>query len=707
MESYERYRSLVKEAWEQYRQGDTVKMAHSLEQSLQYTPYLRAETISDWIDKLQDFNLKQNNNISHVCHLVDSDHFISLLDKILNNETVFTPSVKKTSHPQTNDFLEKEILRYANDFGLNPQNKKFPQYLLKTLSGLGDLEKASLVGNYFSVYSIPVLKHPTQFLTSLIEKVRLSLNEKNKENLIDLDSELFFIKQITLQNNWIKQKICELLQSDEHQNIPILQQIFRLTSDCFFAKKLAYFYRKQGALTSTLELLKHIEKNTGVKDKISANIEGDIDLLKNGFPLSHLNFNFQCDNYRLQNQDPRILYVIHNSLPYKSVGYATRSHAMAQSLMKQGVQISAITRLGFPKDEIDIDQITLYDEIDQVTYHRLPTSTFFYNKIPLPEYLSKYTEDLLNFSIKYQPAIIHSASNFINGIASNHVAKILGIPSIYEIRGLWEITRSSKEPYFHNSDSFNMMKKMEVEAATNATIVVTLTEALKKEMIKRGIASEKIYVISNGADSERFIPLERDHDLEARLQYQNKVVIGYIGSVLQYEGIDYILKASAILKAKGLNNFAVLIVGDGDYLENIKLLCIDLDLEDIVTFTGRVSHQEVERYYSLVDITAYPRKGELVCEMVSPLKPFEAMSMEKCVVSSDVDALKEIVNDGITGLLHKKDDIEDLARIFELLINNKFIRIQLGKTARQWIKDEKDWQILGKKFIEIYRNLIN
>lgn len=226
-------------------------------------------------------------------------------------------------------------------------------------------------------------------------------------------------------------------------------------------------------------------------------------------------------------------------------------------------------------------------------------------------------------------------------------------------------------------------------------------------MIKRGIASEKIYVISNGADSERFIPLERDHDLEARLQYQNKVVIGYIGSVLQYEGIDYILKASAILKAKGLNNFAVLIVGDGDYLENIKLLCIDLDLEDIVTFTGRVSHQEVERYYSLVDITAYPRKGELVCEMVSPLKPFEAMSMEKCVVSSDVDALKEIVNDGITGLLHKKDDIEDLARIFELLINNKFIRIQLGKTARQWIKDEKDWQILGKKFIEIYRNLIN
>ena len=248
---------------------------------------------------------------------------------------------------------------------------------------------------------------------------------------------------------------------------------------------------------------------------------------------------------------------------------------------------------------------------------------------------------------------------------------------------------------------------MEVEAATNATIVVTLTEALKKEMIKRGIASEKIYVISNGADSERFMPLERDRDLEALFQYQNKVVIGYIGSVLEYEGIDYILQASAILKAKGLNNFAVLIVGDGDYLETIKLLCNQLNLQDIVNFTGRVSHQEVERYYSLVDITAYPRKSELVCEMVSPLKPFEAMSMEKCVVCSDVNALKEIVNDGVTGLLHKKDDVEDLARILEVLIENDSLRFKIGKAARNWIKSEKDWQILGKKFIEIYQELIN
>lgn len=706
MKNYEHYQSLVKEAWQHYCEDDHSGMARSLEQSLEYTPYLKAETISDWIDKFQGFNLKQNNNISYACHLVDSEQFISLLDKVLNNETVLNPSIKKISNPQTNIFLEEEILRYATDYGLNPRNKKFPQYLLKTLSSLGDLEKASLVGNYFSIYSIPVLKDPTHFLSNLLEKVRLSLNDNNKENLIHLDGELFFLKQIILHNNWIKQKLCELL-SDEYENIVILQQIFRLTSDCFFAKKLAYLYRKKGSLILTLEFLKHLEKNTGIKDKISENIEGDIQLLKNGFPLSSLGFNFQYQKYQLSNQAPRILYVIHNSLPYKSVGYATRSHAIAQSLIKQGVQISAITRLGFPKDEIDIDQIPLYNEINQVTYHRLPTPTFFYNKIPLPEYLSKYTEELLNFSIKYKPAIIHSASNFINGIAANHTAKLLGIPSIYEIRGLWEITRSSKEPDFHNSDLFNMMKRMEVEAAMTATVVVTLTEALKTEMVERGIPRDKITVISNGADPQRFKPLERDPDLEAILGFQNKVVIGYIGSILQYEGIEYILQASALLMAKGLNNFAVLIVGDGDYLETIKLLCNQLNLQDIVNFTGRVSHQEIERYYSLVDIIAYPRKGQLVCEMVSPLKPFEAMSMEKCVVASDVDALKEIIDNGKTGLLHKKDDVEDLARIFKILIENDPLRLQLGKTARNWIKCEKDWEILGKKFIEIYHSLSN
>ena len=121
---------------------------------------------------------------------------------------------------------------------------------------------------------------------------------------------------------------------------------------------------------------------------------------------------------------------------------------------------------------------------------------------------------------------------------------------------------------------------------------------------------------------------------------------------------------------------------------------------------GRAPHHEVEKYYSLIDITPYPRKGQPVCELLSPMKPFEAMSMSKCVVSSNVAALTEIINDGVTGLLHQKDNSEDLANILEKLIRNQAWRQRLGEEARNWVKEQRDWKFLAKKLISVYRKVV-
>lgn len=768
MANYERYQSLVKEAWQHYCQGDDTQMARSLQHSLEYTPYLRAKTISDWVNKftqlshtdqkkfdalnlidlpkwnqLAELAMKQDNLpdfqitysptnpaalvnqlITEIPTKINYSNLHKFLSSIIQKHGIRTCElvaehidiknlIDKSTLNRCLYFLTKEThLHLAVNYGyrffeLNPNDQKFAHGLLSKLYRIGDLEKAVTVAKHLNLYTIPVLKNDDKSFNQIIERFYLCFFHQSVDLYrSSIDCEV--IKEFIIQNLWIKKQLFDQIKQykNNHQIINEIEKIFELTQDVFFAQKLAYLYRSIGCLKASLKMFNFVENQTKIKDNVAELVKGEIQILEEGF--KGININSCLENYSLDNDKKlNVLYVIHNSLPYKSVGYAIRSHYITQSLVKQQVKVTAVTRLGFPNDEIDIEQFPLCDQVDKVIYHRLKSSEFLYNKIPLPEYLYKYTESLLDFAYKHKPTILHSASNFINGIAANHVAKILGIPSIYEIRGLWEITRTSKEPDFENSDSFNMIKRMEVEAAMTATVVITLTEALKTEMVERGISRDKITVISNGADSQRFKPLERDRDLEAFFEYQNKVVIGYIGSVLQYEGIEYILQASAILKAKGFKNFAVLIVGDGDYLETVKLLCNQLNLQDIVNFTGRVSHQEVERYYSLVDITAYPRKGELVCEMVSPLKPFEAMSMEKCVVSSDVAALKEIVNDGVTGLLHKKDDVEDLARIFEILIENDSLRLQLGKAARNWIKSEKDWEIIGKKFLEIYQSLSN
>ncbi|MEK8227737.1 glycosyltransferase [Oerskovia sp. M15] len=126
----------------------------------------------------------------------------------------------------------------------------------------------------------------------------------------------------------------------------------------------------------------------------------------------------------------------------------------------------------------------------------------------------------------------------------------------------------------------------------------------------------------------------------------------------------------------------------------------------VVTFTGRVPHADVERYYSLVDIAPFPRLPLPVCELVSPLKPFEAMAMGKAVVASDVRALAEIIDDGVNGLLHKKGSVEDLTRVIESLLDNPALVGQLGETSRKWVETERDWASLADKVSSIYEELV-
>ncbi|WP_257291811.1 glycosyltransferase family 4 protein, partial [Endozoicomonas sp. ONNA1] len=181
----------------------------------------------------------------------------------------------------------------------------------------------------------------------------------------------------------------------------------------------------------------------------------------------------------------------------------------------------------------------------------------------------------------------------------------------------------------------------------------------------------------------------------------------YVGSMVDYEGLDLLINATEQLRDKGLTGFKVLMVGDGAVKAELELMAQKKQLQDLIIYTGRVPHDEVEDYYSLIDICPFPRKGLPVCEMVSPLKPFEAMAMGKAVVSSDVAALAEIVQDERTGLLHKMDDAEDLADKLQLLIEQPKLREQYGQAAREWVVAERDWKVLAKRVDAVYKRLLS
>lgn len=266
------------------------------------------------------------------------------------------------------------------------------------------------------------------------------------------------------------------------------------------------------------------------------------------------------------------------------------------------------------------------------------------------------------------------------------------------------MTRGSRNPEWVDSGMYRMISRMEADAAKGATSVLTITRALKDELVRRGVDESKITVVPNGVDTNRFRPLNRDNALAEQLGVQNKTVIGYVGSILDYEGLELLLEAAQAMKSTR-KDFHVLIVGDGAELDSFKHFAAKMELGNVVTFTGRVPHADVERYYSIIDIAPFPRLPLAVCEMVSPLKPFEAMAMGKAVVASDVAALAEIVIDEATGLLHKKGDAGDLQRALEKLLDDSVLRKSLGERALDWVRVERDWNTLSSRVTKVYEAL--
>ncbi|WP_367104939.1 glycosyltransferase family 4 protein [uncultured Psychrobacter sp.] len=396
----------------------------------------------------------------------------------------------------------------------------------------------------------------------------------------------------------------------------------------------------------------------------------------------------------------RIAYVLHNSFPYSSGGYATRAFGIAEGLKSHGFEVININRPGFPidiKDDLSAEDVPETEVIEGHKYVR-SLSTSRRGKTPY-DYMLEAADILEKRFIEYRPKYVIAASNHITAIPSLIAAKRLGIPFYYEVRGLWEITRVSREPEFEKKPAYTVQVLLETLAAKYATHVFTLTNPMINELIRRGVEEDNISLVPNSCSPESLIPQERDMELVEKLNIPSDVpVIGYIGTFVQYEGLDDLAEACAILKLKGVP-FRLLLVGNenasgqevGPITAKISELATTYGFNDWLIMPGRIPFEEVESYYSLIDIAPFPRKPQPVCELVSPMKPLEALAMKKAVLVSSVQALKEMVVEQKTGLVFEKGNINDLADKLQFLIDNEGLRQTLGDNGRDWVEAERNW----------------
>ena len=441
----------------------------------------------------------------------------------------------------------------------------------------------------------------------------------------------------------------------------------------------------------SLQIVDPIKAEEKCLEKLRAKVPPELDVIdriETGTPL------------QIEPVDKRICYFLHNSLPYSSGGYATRAHGLAGALHLKGYEVNATTRPGFPLDNIaDLEpgEILQEEMINGVNYCRLLAPRR--RSMSMLDYMLQSADTIEAHLRKHRPSVVMAASNYQTGFPALLAARRLGLPFVYEVRGFWEITRISHEPKFINHPAFYLQEFMEAELCRQANQVFTLTGAMRKELVRRGVPEQKIILLPNACNPESFVPRPRATHLAKRLGIPDGVpVIGYIGSFVQYEGLEDLARACAMLKQRGAV-FRLMIVGNEDVSGQGTGLITGMIREavqhagflDWLIMPGRVPHRDVPDYYSLIDIAPFPRKPQPVTEMVSPMKPLEAMAMGRAVLVSNVEAMAEMVQSGTTGDVFNKGDIADLASKLETLMANADRREMLGVAARAWVCEHRTW----------------
>ena len=403
----------------------------------------------------------------------------------------------------------------------------------------------------------------------------------------------------------------------------------------------------------------------------------------------------------------RVLHIVSRALPYHQVGYTLRSQSVGESQLAAGLAPHFATIGNFPANVGVVDAPTEW-AVRRVPYHRLApafTDNGFHDRLVTASALG--ATELVQ---RIRPAVMHPASNHLQAQVALAIAGPLGIPVVYEVRGFIEETWASHperdEDAARESDRYRAIRDTETRAMAASEAVVTLSETMRLEIIARGCDADKVVVIPNAVDVERFQPRPRDDALAASLGIgRDEPVIGYISTFTAYEGIRYLLEAAAALRDHG-RRFRLLLVGDGRDRDALVDQARSLGLDDgTLVMPGRVPNDEIARYYAVIDVFVVPRTADRVSTLVTPLKPFEAMAMERALVVSDVPPLREIVTPGETGLVFRPQDAAHLAEVLDGLLDDEALRAQLGRRARQWVVASRTWAQNGERYRALYERL--
>ncbi|GGG64004.1 glycosyltransferase WbuB [Kocuria dechangensis] len=401
-----------------------------------------------------------------------------------------------------------------------------------------------------------------------------------------------------------------------------------------------------------------------------------------------------------------VLHVLTNSLPHTQSGYAQRTHSLLTATAARGWDVHAVTRPGYPVQVGKLGARAL-DVVDGIPYHRILPARLARTATGR---LQQEAEAVLDLALRTRPAVLHTTTHFVNAVVTRAVAEVLGIPWVYEVRGqLADTWAGSRPAEAAESERYRLFTAREAEAMAAADDVVTLGAAMSRRVreLTRGLPSGPVPSRQapnavGGAYLEEPLPVA-----EARRAVglpQNARILGTVTSVVDYEGLDDLLRAAARM-APNVADLLVVIVGDGAARPGLETLAGELGIAHRVRFTGRVPREQAVLYHQAFDVFVVPRKDRTVTRAVTPLKPVEALATGTPVVASRLPALAELVADGITGMLVPPEDPETLATVLQMMLECPAVRQCLGAEGRHRVLSRRTWDVVARGTVDTYEFL--
>jgi PEP-CTERM/exosortase A-associated glycosyltransferase len=391
----------------------------------------------------------------------------------------------------------------------------------------------------------------------------------------------------------------------------------------------------------------------------------------------------------------RILHVLDHSLPLHS-GYTFRTAAILREQRALGWETLHLTT---PKQG---PAHSLVEDVDGLHFHRTraPAGTGLAGQM---RFTAARLERLVD---ELQPDILHAHSPLLNALPTLWVGRKKRLPVVYEMRASWEDAAVDHGTTTEGSIRYRASRALESFALHWADEVTTICEGLRTDILSRGVRADKVTVVPNAVDAQAFtFDTQPDGELRRELGLDGKTVIGFAGSFYGYEGLHLLVSALARLASR-FADIRLLLVGGGVQEDALRRQAEAEGLASRVVFTGRVPHAEVQKYYELIDVLAYPRLPIRLTEIVTPLKPLEAMAQGRMFVASDVGGHRELVRHGETGFLFEAGKVEALTEAIASLLDTRAAWPIIAARARAYVERERTWANSVARYRDVYRRAL-